>query len=158
MAYLDGVKVGDKLWLLSRQYWGTVIEIHIGREYPVHIVYEDGRKMLLTMDGLFLPSESSPCVFWDKVEFTPPPRPRPRYPVPQPMQPVIVYTLDGVPRIRFATGTIRLHGVETYIENSYNFPNKEHTAIWEHWNPLEEGIDPDIKKRIYEAGAEYVHR
>ena len=46
-------------------------------------------------------------------------------------------------------------GIESY-EGCHPFPNFNNTGVWEHWNPVEEGIDPNIKERIYKADAEYV--
>ena len=78
MAYLDGVKVGDKLWSI---HFGecVVIDIYEGDEYSIRIgttTLSDVEDEHYTMDGYYLRGHKLPSLFWSKPEFELPPRPK----------------------------------------------------------------------------------
>lgn len=74
MAYLDGVKVGDKLWSIQLGEC-VVIDVENGERYP--IVAEGSEYSARYMfDGRHDIHNCCPSLFWSKPEFELPPRPK----------------------------------------------------------------------------------
>ena len=71
--YFDGIKVGDKVYSMAYG-WGVVCHLWARGLYPLEIKFTSG-KGAYTLDGEQYLGELQ-TLFWDKPEFTPPPRPK----------------------------------------------------------------------------------
>ena len=73
--YLEGIKVGDKVWeYLSG--WGEVLQVYTGDcDYPIKVSFGDGCYDDYDFNGRNY-REKNPTLFWDEVKMTPPPRPK----------------------------------------------------------------------------------
>ena len=71
--YFDGIKVGDKVYSMAYG-WGVVCHLWARGLYPLGIKFTSG-KDTYTLDGEQYLGELQ-TLFWDKPEFTPPPRPK----------------------------------------------------------------------------------
>lgn len=69
-------KPGQKVWCVLNG-WGVIKSINKSWGFPVrvyfeHIDYEVG----YTYDGKLFDNNKNPCLFWDEIQITPPPKPK----------------------------------------------------------------------------------
>jgi hypothetical protein len=69
-------KPGQKVWCVLNG-WGVIKSINNSWGFPVrvyfeHIDYEVG----YTYDGKLYDNNENPCLFWDEIQITPPPKPK----------------------------------------------------------------------------------
>ena len=64
MAYLDGIKKGDKLFNFCLRKWVTVIDIRCNEEYP--IIINGG--VDITIEGTYCTEEVIPLFLWQEVD------------------------------------------------------------------------------------------
>jgi hypothetical protein len=68
-------KVGDRIWNVV-QGWGEVIQIDNDPIYPLGIQFENGITEKFTLDGKGNRRDKYPCLYWDEIQITPPPKPK----------------------------------------------------------------------------------
>ena len=74
MAYFDGIKVGDRVYDM-RDGWGSANIVCSPVSPRLLIFFDNGMARQFSLDGQFAP-QCPQSLFWDKPEFTPPPRPK----------------------------------------------------------------------------------
>ena len=73
--YLEGIKVGDKVWEYTSG-WGEVSQVYTGDSgYPIKVRFGDGYYGDYDLNGRNY-SDRGPVLFWDEVKIVPPPRPK----------------------------------------------------------------------------------
>lgn len=79
MAYLTGVKVGDKLWDLLEQRWRKVRSISMGHPRPIELDSSAHPHALIAprcmMNGQQTKQQKVPRFMWAPVEIEVPPKP-----------------------------------------------------------------------------------
>lgn len=74
MAYLDGVRVGDKLWSIQLGEC-EVYEINLGCAHPISVKNGCDRGYY-TLAGGYLSSDIHPSLFWSNPNIELPPKPK----------------------------------------------------------------------------------